>query len=276
MKTRIAVHRSRGFTLIEVLVALLAMALMAGLGWRGLDGLLRAREASQSRMDHVAVLQTALAQWQSDLDTALSLPGTQGLPGLSWDGRVLRIVRRSSVADPSGADAGLWVVSWTVRQLNPDEAEQIGLSRQNPPQAWVRTQAPASADRQVLQQYWAAAAQGAGSPTQTTSPNNHLSAGLSTADLISAGAGTLSANLFNGAAAPPSTAVLFPAQQWQLFYFRGDAWSNPLSSSGTVSAGQDAAIPDGVRLILTLPEAATPSGTLTLDWVRPNFSTVRS
>ncbi|MFN5774983.1 MAG: type II secretion system protein J, partial [Burkholderiaceae bacterium] len=77
-------RHSQGFTLIEVLVALVAMALMAGLGWRGLDGLLRAREASLSRVDQVAVMQTALAQWQADLDTALSVPGTQGLPGLNW------------------------------------------------------------------------------------------------------------------------------------------------------------------------------------------------
>ncbi|MFZ9665006.1 MAG: PulJ/GspJ family protein, partial [Limnohabitans sp.] len=160
MKAPATLRRNQGFTLIEVLVALVAMALMAGLGWRGLDGLLRAREASLSRVDQVAVMQTALAQWQADLDTALSVPGTQGLPGLSWDGRVLRILRRASVPDPTGADAGLWVVSWTVRTLSPDEAEQVGLSRQHPPSAWVRTQAPASHDRLRLQEYWAAAVQG--------------------------------------------------------------------------------------------------------------------
>ena len=168
MTARASLRRNAGFTLIEVLVALVAMALMAGLGWRGLDGLLRAREASQARVDQMVVMQTALAQWQSDLDTALSVPGNPALPGISWDGRVLRILRRASVPDLNGADAGLWVVSWTVRTLSPDEVEQMGLPRQNPPQAWVRTQAPASTDRQVLQQYWAAAVQGgAGSPAVT-------------------------------------------------------------------------------------------------------------
>ena len=244
MRVRRDTRPAGGFTLVEVLVAMFAMALMAGLGWRGIDGLLRAREASQIRLDQMAVMQTALAQWQSDLDTALSLPGSNGLPGLSWDGRVLRILRRASVPDASGADAGLWVVSWSLRALTPDEAEQAGLPRHNPPLAWVRTQAPASADRPTLQQHWAAALQVGSGPTAP-----------------------------QGSA---STAVLFPALQWQLFYYRGDAWSNPLSSSGTVSAGQDATIPDGVRLILTLPEAASTSGSITLDWVRPNFTTVRS
>ena len=252
MKTRAPLPHSRGFTLIEVLVALVAMALMAGLGWRGLDGLLRAREASQQRVDHMAVMHTALAQWQSDLDTALSVPGEPGLPGLSWDGRVLRVLRRASVPDDNGADAGLWVVSWTVRPLSPEEAQAIGLSPQDPPTAWVRTQAPASTNRQHLQAHWAAAAPGG--------RDTRLVSGSAPAPALG----------------PTATAVLFPAQQWQLFYFRGDAWSNPLSSSGAVGAGQDASLPDGVRLLLTLPEGTSPGGTITLDWVRPAFSVTRS
>ncbi len=268
MTARTSPHRSQGFTLIEVLVALMAMALMAGLGWRSLDGLLRAREASQTRVDQMAVMHTALAQWQSDLDTALSVTGAQGLPGLSWDGRVLRVLRRASVPDLNGADAGLWVVSWTVRTLSPDEAEALGLSRENPPPAWVRTRAPASNDRQRLQAYWAAAVQG-GSGVGGASGT-----GLGSTASSATGSG-LGSGMVSGFG-PTTTAVLFPAQQWQLFYFRGDAWSNPLSSSGTVGAGQDAAIPDGVRLILTLPEGAPPGGTITLDWVRPAFSALRS
>lgn len=276
MTARTTPHRSQGFTLIEVLVALMAMALMAGLGWRGLDGLLRAREASQTRVDQMAVMHTALAQWQSDLDTALSVTGAQGLPGLSWDGRVLRVLRRASVPDLNGADAGLWVVSWTVRTLSPDEAEALGLSRENPPPAWVRTQAPASTDRQRLQAYWAAALQGgsgAGGGSGAASGTGPVS-GSSAASSSAPGSG-LGFGLGPGLG-PTTTAVLFPAQQWQLFYFRGDAWSNPLSSSGTVSAGQDATLPDGVRLILTLPEGDPPGGTITLDWVRPAFSALRS
>ena len=276
MSARSTLQRNRGFTLIEVLVALVAMALMAGLGWRGLDGLLRARESSQTRVDQMAVMQTALAQWQSDLDTALSVPGTQGLPGLSWDGRVLRVLRRASVPDLNGADAGLWVVSWTVRTLSPDEAEQLGLSRQNPPPAWVRTQAPASNERQTLQQFWAAAVQGGGgAASASASPYASVSASASTSGAASDASRGSGASL-GSPLGPTTTAVLFPAQQWQLFYFRGDAWSNPLSSSGTVGAGQDAAIPDGVRLIITLPEGTPPGGTITLDWVRPAFSAVRS
>jgi general secretion pathway protein J len=41
-------HRSaapRGFTLIELLVAITILAIVAVLGWRGLDGIVRARVA---------------------------------------------------------------------------------------------------------------------------------------------------------------------------------------------------------------------------------------
>ena len=256
MSARTSRWATGGFTLIEVLVALMAMALMAGLGWRGIDGLLRARAASQARVDQVSILQTALAQWQSDLDSATSVPGNPGIPGLSWDGRVLRILRRASVPDANGADAGLWVVSWSLRALTPDEAEQIGLPRLNPHLGWVRTQSAASADRPTLQQGWDAA--------------------LSAVDRRSALQGVSAPGGSMVAAGPTATAVFFPVQQWQLFYYRGDAWSNPLSSSGPVSVGQDAAIPDGVRLLLTLPETASPSGVITLDWVRPSYATLRS
>jgi general secretion pathway protein J len=60
--------------------------------------------------------------------------------------------------------------------------------------------------------------------------------------------------------------------QWQVFYYRTDAWSNPLSSAGAASGGQVATaplIPDGIRLVLTLAPGQAVSGTLTRDWLRP-------
>jgi general secretion pathway protein J len=72
--------------------------------------------------------------------------------------------------------------------------------------------------------------------------------------------------------------------QWQIFYYRGNAWSNPLSSAGTPAAtspasppgaegaptppGANADVPDGVRLVLTLSPGQAINGTLTRDWVR--------
>lgn len=64
-----------------------------------------------------------------------------------------------------------------------------------------------------------------------------------------------------------------PLDQWQIFYYRSDAWSNPLSSAGSASEGKvatDLSIPDGVRLVLTLSPGQAISGLVTRDWVRPN------
>lgn len=65
---------------------------------------------------------------------------------------------------------------------------------------------------------------------------------------------------------------LLALDQWQIFFNRGAAWSNPLSSAGNASDGKPpttSALPDGVRLVLSLPAGAALAGTLTRDWLRP-------
>ena len=102
-------RHARGFTLIEVLVALFIMALMAGLAWQGVDGIVRTRDASQQRLDQTLRLNTVLAQWEQDLsniqDTAL-LPRP-----LACDGAAVRFTRR--------VDDGIQIVVWALR---PDAA----------------------------------------------------------------------------------------------------------------------------------------------------------
>jgi general secretion pathway protein J len=73
--------------------------------------------------------------------------------------------------------------------------------------------------------------------------------------------------------------MITPLASWQLFYYRGNAWSNPLSSagsgnlssSGSSTAGNAAIVPDGIRLILELPPGQPVNGRITLDWVRPTL-----
>lgn len=84
--------------------------------------------------------------------------------------------------------------------------------------------------------------------------------------------------------------AVLPVTEWQLFYFRADAWTNPQSSSvvteqppppsGFVIGGNApvisappppaVVIPDGVRLVLRLP-AGTFGGNITRDWARPTL-----
>jgi len=58
----------RGFTLVELLVAISILAIVAVLGWRGLDGIVRARVALTQQMETTRGMQLAFAQMQSDCE----------------------------------------------------------------------------------------------------------------------------------------------------------------------------------------------------------------
>jgi general secretion pathway protein J len=220
--------RQLGFTLIELLIAITLMAVLAGLSWRGLDSLIRSRDITQAQVEKTAVLQTVLAQWQADLNAVQPVPSIADA-GVLWDGRTLRITRRASAWRSDGADAGLWVVAWTLRDNQ-----------------WLRWQSPPLQTRGALQQAWANAERWGQNPSADD-------AAFETA--------------------------LIPLEAWQLTYFRGNAWTNPLSSAGNTDANNNAgqgALPDAIRLQIDLPASTGVRGRITLDWVRPNFSNTKT
>ena len=55
-------NSARGFTLVEVLVALVVMAIMSLMAWQGVDGIVRTREISQARLEQTLRLETVIAQ----------------------------------------------------------------------------------------------------------------------------------------------------------------------------------------------------------------------
>ena len=93
-----------GFTLVEVLVALLAMAVLASLAWQGLDGILRARDGTRDALDRTTRLATVVTQWEQDLQ---AVHDTEVVPALAFDGQTLRLTRR--------VDGGVVLVAWSVR-----------------------------------------------------------------------------------------------------------------------------------------------------------------
>ena len=124
----------RGFTLIELMVALFVMSLMAMLGWQGLDGMVRAQARTQERADAVLSLQVGLAQWNADLQALVQLPQ---FTALDWHGRALRLTRQGRV----DAGEGLVVVAWTRRSVD-------GRSQ------WLRWQSPPLRTRREVDQAW--------------------------------------------------------------------------------------------------------------------------
>jgi len=240
----------RGFTLIELLVALALMALMAAMSWRGLDAMVGAQKRLAQHSDEVLTLQTGLAQWGADLDALAQQPNT---PSIDWDGRALRLLRRGS---QSGGE-GLHVVAWSQRLVG-------GTAH------WLRWQSPALATRAELQAAWSQAARWGQNPSDDDRR---------------------------------SEVRITPLVGWQIFFYRGGAWTNPLSSADGSAPGEGlaqaplvtasgvpvpglpvgagigdpsrsaaaGAMPDGVRLLLTLPQGQAVSGVLTRDWARPGL-----
>lgn len=229
MRTRLRQLPSqvRGLTLIELLVALALLSVLALLSWRTLDGMTRAQAVTQEHADRWRNWQTALAQWDADLDAAID---TDRVPPLDFDGRALRLTR--SDPDQTGR---LRVVGWS---LQPDPAS--GQLR------WARWTSPALLSQGELEQAWQLAAQWARNP---------------------------------GAQDRLQQALLIPVADWQLFYHRGGAWTNPQSAADEDNEQAQASqvtLPDGVRLLLTLPDGGSPSGQLLRDWVRPTLGGERS
>jgi general secretion pathway protein J len=184
--------RSRGFTLVEVLVALVIMATMAGLAWQGLDGVLRARDAGAGRLDRTTRLDTVITQWEQDL---AALHDDPAVPALGFDGQTLRLTRE--------AGAGVQLVAWSLRE---------GV--------WRRWASPPTARQAELREHW-----------------------LRSQQLLGNEPGQL--RLFDGVA------------DWQVYFYRGNAWSNAQSSGDVAAepataAGVREQLPAGVRLVVDL------------------------
>lgn len=131
--------RSPGFTLVEVLVALLIMSVMAVIGWRGLDSMARSRDIGQRASERTLLLGSVIGQWEQDLQ---SVQDTLAVPALAFDGASLRLTRRS--------EGGIQLVVWSLREG-----------------AWRRWAAPAATRVSELQDAWMRSLQLQGAePTQ--------------------------------------------------------------------------------------------------------------
>lgn len=86
-------RRRAGFTLIELLVAISVLAVVAVLGWRGLDGIVRARIALNQQLAQTRGLQLAFAQLQSDCARIVPASLIAGRSALAVEPERLLLVR---------------------------------------------------------------------------------------------------------------------------------------------------------------------------------------
>lgn len=104
-------RRSPGFTLVELLVAISILAIVAVLGWRGLDGIVRARTALTEQMETTRGMQLAFAQMQSDCEHIARPAEVQQRPTLLADSDRMTLVRS---VDIENEPSRLQVVAYRI------------------------------------------------------------------------------------------------------------------------------------------------------------------
>ena len=82
-----------GFTLIELLVAISILGIVAVLGWRGLDSIVRARQTLNGEMDQTRGIQIAFAQIENDCAHVMDAGMLPGNSVLTAAGSKLMIIR---------------------------------------------------------------------------------------------------------------------------------------------------------------------------------------
>jgi general secretion pathway protein J len=222
---------ARGFTLVELLVALFVMSILALISWQGIDSMARSQAASKERSEQVFALQTALLQWQTDLDNWLEQPDSgggqpnpQAAKTIDFDGRILRITRSMPASVGSaGMLKDVRVVAWGSRLVDTPQ----GVKR-----SWLRWVSGPISNKAEWQTAWEQASRWGQNPSDADRARESVVAAI---------------------------------DEWQVFYFRDDAWTNPQSSNASTS--QDT-LPGGVRLVLQLSPGQAISGSITRDWAR--------
>lgn len=85
--------RQHGLTLIELLVAISILGIVAVMGWRGLDSIIRSRTALNNQLEQTRGMQLAFAQLQSDCAHLADNTLLPGRPTINVSSNKLTLIR---------------------------------------------------------------------------------------------------------------------------------------------------------------------------------------
>lgn len=115
----------RGFTLIELLVAISILAIVAVLGWRGLDSIVRSRDVLTADLENTRGLQLTFAQLQNDCSLNVNPLSYPNLPEgrSSWiEPQRLILIRNEYIDDVAPS---MQVVVYRLRNASLTRFESV-------------------------------------------------------------------------------------------------------------------------------------------------------
>jgi len=121
-KSLAAPPRRGGFTLIELLVAITVMSIVAIMGWRGLDSIIRARQTLQADLEQTRGIQLAFAQMESDAANIAEAEDIPGLDSFFLGPNDLLLVRRVQEENQPGR---IQIVAYRLREGVLSRSESI-------------------------------------------------------------------------------------------------------------------------------------------------------
>ena len=223
--------KARGFTLVEVMVALAIMGTITAMAWQGISSIMQSQQYNRERSSEVAVMQTLLAQWDNDLNHIDLNPSgnyASDMAPIQYEKEkgLLRLVRW----DDGRGDRALRVVAWKKRLTNPSDDAKTGAG------TLMRWQSPPIASMEDLQLAWQNA--------KTWADGSENTALLAT------------------------ELAILPITQWELRPFRQGQWSE--DAQDILPSNRNTVRLQGLRLIITPAEGSVfAGGSISKDWLRP-------